>query len=112
MPVVIGAVGPWIERDYGRRPWVIHAVEQAQLDARAMLGKHAEIGAAIAERGAERKAAASGNGVVHLFPLHPLQGGGHIGNEQRVVLKNWIARYERGGMLIRFEAGMNEIEHR
>jgi hypothetical protein len=77
-----------------------------------MLGKHAEIGAAIAERGAKRKAAASGDGVIHLFPLHPLSGGGHIGNEQRVVLTNWIARYERGGMLIRSEAGMNEIEHR
>jgi hypothetical protein len=76
-----------------------------------MLGKHAEIGTAIAERGAKRKAAASGDGV-HLFPLHPLPGGGHIGNEQPVVLKNWIARYERGGMLIRSEAKMNAIEQR
>ena len=86
MPVVIGAMRSWIECDHARGPCVIHPIEQAQFHARAVLGEHAEIGAAIAEPGAKWETATLGDGLVHLCPLSPRTGGYQIGEDQRVVL--------------------------
>src|SRR3974390_1425906 len=58
MPVVIGAVGKWIEADPPRRPGVVFAVEEKKLHTRGIPGKYTEIDAAIAQRGSERRALA------------------------------------------------------
>src|SRR5215475_11010611 len=74
MPVVIGAMSTWIERDHARGPRVVHPIEQAQLHTRAVLGEHAEIGTAIAQPGAKWETVTLRDGLVHLRFLGD-QGG-------------------------------------
>ena len=68
MPVVIGAMDAWIERNHTRGPRVIHVVEQAQFDTFTVLSEYAEIGAPVAKRGPQWETAALRDGFVHLCP--------------------------------------------
>ena len=56
MPVVVGAVSPRVEIDDPRGRRSVHVVEQQQLRPGAVLGEHAEIGAAFDQRRSQREA--------------------------------------------------------
>jgi len=55
---MVGAIGARVEIDHPRRFGIIDAIEEQQLSCSTVLGKHAEIGAAAAERRAKREASA------------------------------------------------------
>ena len=86
MPVVIGAMDAWIERNHTRGPRVIHVVEQAQFDTFTVLSEYAEIGAPVTKRGPQWETAALRDGLVHLCPPPRRFGGCQIGEDERVVL--------------------------
>jgi hypothetical protein len=53
---MVGAIAPRVEIDYPRRLQVLDAIEQQQLSRSTVLGKHAKISTAAAERRAQREA--------------------------------------------------------
>jgi hypothetical protein len=72
VPVVVRAVGRWIEGNDARCARVIHPIEQQQLDSGRVLRKDTEVDAAIRRPGSQRRTAAFVETAAHDLPSSSL----------------------------------------